>query len=154
MKIAEQLEQMLAKGVTGNQKQLVKAFADMGVTTTQSSISRALKKIDAVKSIDEGGNTIYRLQASAYRQQVASPPSDIFDALVHNIGHNGQLVVVHTKPGMAMTVAKFIDDKKFDQVLGTVAGDDTIMIVPQNVSFTSHVAEGVKVYLGSIGIME
>lgn len=61
--------------------------------------------------------------------------------------------MLHTKPGTAMTVAKFIDDKRFDQVMGTVAGDDTIIIVPKNVNFTSLVADHVKVYLNSIGIM-
>ena len=154
MKIAEHLQQMLTRGIAGNQKQLVKAFAEIGVITTQSSVSRALKKINAVKSMDGSGNTIYTLQASTPGQQVAFPPSGFFESLVHGIDHNGHLIVVHTKPGTAMTVAKFIDDKNFDQVLGTVAGDDTIMIVPKNVSLTPLVADHVKVYLGRIGIME
>jgi transcriptional regulator of arginine metabolism len=154
MKIAELLEQLLSRGIGGNQKQLVKAFADIGVITTQSSVSRALKKINAVKSVDDSGNTIYTLQTSAQGQQVASPPLDIFDSLVHCIDHNGYLIVVHTKPGTAMTVAKFIDDKKFEQIMGTVAGDDTIMITPRNVSLTPILVDRVKVYLSSIGIME
>lgn len=154
MKIADQLQQMLTRGIAGNQKQLVKAFADIGVITTQSSVSRALKKINAVKSVDDSGTTFYTLQTSAPGHQVASTPSDIFESLVHGIDHNGHLIVVHTKPGTAMTVAKFIDDKKFDHIMGTVAGDDTIMIVPKNVSLTPLVADHVKVYLGCIGIME
>ena len=154
MKIAELLQQLLSRGITGNQKQLVKAFADIGVLTTQSSVSRALKKINAVKSVDESGNSIYILQTSAQGQQVLSHPIDIFESLVHCIDHNGHLLVVHTKPGTAMTVAKLIDDKKFKQIMGTVAGDDTIMIVPKNVSLTPILANHIKVYLSSIGIME
>ncbi|MCP4339720.1 MAG: arginine repressor [Desulfobulbaceae bacterium] len=136
MKIAELVQQLLYRGIAGNQKQLVKTFADIGVITTQSSVSRALKKINAVKSIDDSGNTIYTLQTSAPGQQIAVPPLDIFESLVHCIDHNGHLIVVHTKPGTAMTVAKFIDDKKFEQIMGTVAGDDTILIAPKNVSLT------------------
>ena len=117
MKISELLHQLLSRGITGNQKQLVKAFADIGVITTQSSVSRALKKINAVKSVDDTGNSIYTLQTSAQGQQVASPTLDIFESLVHCIDHNGHLIVVHTKPGTAMTVAKFIDDKKFEQTI-------------------------------------
>jgi transcriptional regulator of arginine metabolism len=154
MKIAELLQQLLSRGIAGNQKQLVKAFADIGVITTQSSVSRALKKINAVKSVDDSGNSIYTLQTSVQVQQEASPPFDIFESLVHRIDHNGHLIVVHTKPGMAMTVAKFIDDKKFGQIMGTTAGDDTIMIAPKNVSLTHILADHVKVYLSSIGIME
>ena len=154
MKIAELLQQLLSRGIAGNQKQLVKAFADIGVITTQSSVSRALKKINAVKSVDERGNSIYTLQTSAQGQLVASPPLDIFESLVLCIDHNGHLIVVHTKPGAAMTVAKLIDDKKFEQIMGTVAGDDTIMIAPKNISLTPILADHIKIYLSSIGIME
>jgi len=155
MSIAEQLQQLLSRGcIDGNQKQLVKVLADIGVTTTQSSVSRALKKINAVKSVDDKGKSIYTLQTSAQEQQVASPALDFFESLIHCIEHNSHLIIVHTKPGTAMTVAKFIDDKKFDQVMGTVAGDDTIMIAPKNVNLTPILADQVKVYLRSIGLME
>ena len=154
MKIANKLQQLLSEGITGNQKQLVTALADIGVTTTQSSVSRALKKINAVKSMDDFGATIYKLPATVPKQQVTPPPSDFFESLVHGIGHNNHLIVVYTKPGTAMTVAKFIDDRKFDQVMGTVAGDDTIMIVPKDITLTPILAGHVKVYLCSIGMME
>jgi arginine repressor len=75
------------------------------------------------------------------------PPLNIFESLVHCIDYNGHLIVVHTKPGTAMTVAKFIDDKKFEQIMGTVAGDDTIIIAPKNVSLIPILADHVKVYL-------
>lgn len=154
MKIADKLQQLLSEGNTGNQKQLVTALANIGVTTTQSSVSRALKKINAVKSKNEHGTTIYLLHSTDPGNQVTAPPSEFFKSLVLGIDHNDHLIVVHTKPGTAMTVAKFIDDKKFDHIMGTVAGDDTIMIVPKNVSLTPLVADHVKVYLGCIGIME
>lgn len=88
------------------------------------------------------------------RQQVASPPLEIFECLVHCIDHNGHLIVVHTKPGTAMTLAKLIDENKFKQIMGTVAGDDTIMNAPKNVSLAPILADHFKVYLSSIGIME
>jgi transcriptional regulator of arginine metabolism len=154
MKIADILHQLLSGGVTGNQKQLVTALADIGVSTTQSSVSRALKKINAVKSTDELGNTIYKLPVTARGHQEPPRPSDFFESLVHGIDHNEQLIVVHTKPGTAMTVAKFIDDRQLDLVMGTVAGDDTIMIVPKDTTFTALLADRVKNYLNSIGIME
>lgn len=155
MNIAEQLQQLLSRGgIECNQKQLVKLLTDIGVTTTQSSVSRALKKINAVKSVDNRGKSIYTLQTSAQGQQVPSPTLAFFEFLIHSIEHNDHLIVVHTKPGTAMTVAKFIDDKKFDQVMGTVAGDDTIMIAPKNVNLTPILVDQVKVYLSSIGLME
>ncbi len=52
-----------------------------------------------------------------------------------------------------MAVDTSIDDKKFKQIMGTVSGDDTIMIAPKNVRLTKILADHVKVYLSSIGIM-
>ena len=154
MKIADKLQQLLSEGITGNQKQLVTALADIGVTTTQASVSRALKKINAVKSKNDYNTTIYILPTTDPGNQVTTSPSDFFESLVLGIDHNHHLIVVHTKPGSAMTVAKFIDDKKFDSVMGTVAGDDTIMIVPRNVSLTASLADHVKDYLSSVGVIE
>jgi len=155
MSIAKQLQQLLSRGsIDGNQRQLVKVLADVGVTTTQSSVSRALKKINAIKSVDDSGKSIYTLKTSAQVPQVSSRTLDFFESLIHGVEHNAHLIVVHTTPGTAMTVAKFIDDKKFDEVMGTVAGDDTIMIAPKNVNLIPLLADQVKAYLSSIGLME
>lgn len=155
MSIAKKLQQLLLQGsIDGNQRELVKVLADVGVTTTQSSVSRALKKINAIKSVDDSGKSIYTLKTSAQVTQMSSRTLDFFESLIHGIEHNDHLIVVHTTPGTAMTVAKFIDDKKFDEVMGTLAGDDTIMIAPKNVKHIPILAEQVKVYLNSIGLME
>ncbi len=154
MKLSDRLYQLLIEGVTGNQKELVKALERIGLTTTQSSVSRALKKINAVKSSDKHGNTIYVLPEAGPAPQATVQPSDFFESLVLGIDHNSQLIVIRTKPGTAMTVAKFIDDNKFDQVMGTIAGDDTIMIAPKNISTTAVLADQVQVYLSGLGIME
>lgn len=155
MSIAKQLQQLLSCGtIEANQRQLVNILADIGVTTTQSSVSRALKKINAIKSVDDRGKCIYTLQTSAQVQQVLSRTLDFFDFLIHGIEHNDHLIVIRTKPGTAMTVAKFIDDKKFDEIMGTVAGDDTIMIAPKNVNLTPTLADEINVYLCTIGLME
>lgn len=153
MKITDKLQQLLSEGITGNQEQLVSALADVGIATTQSSVSRALRKINAVKSKDEHGTTIYILPPTIPAPQAMTSSSDFFESLVLGIDHNDYLLVVHTKPGTAMTVAKFIDDEKFDHIMGTVAGDDTIMIIPKNASLTPQLANHVKVYLISLGIM-
>lgn len=155
MSIAKKLQQLLSQGsIDGNQRELVKVLADVGVIATQSSVSRALKKINAIKSMDDSGKSIYTLKTSAQVQQMPSRTLDFFESLIHGIEHNDHLIVVHTTPGTAMTVAKFIDDNKFDEVMGTLAGDDTIMIAPKNVNQTPILAEQVKVYLSSIGLME
>lgn len=134
--------------MSGNQARLVELLEQQGITTTQSTVSRALKKINAVKGADENGNVIYSLP------KIAGDPRqpDFFESLVYRIENNGQLVVVHTRPGTANTVAKFIDDHELPEVMGSVAGDDTIIIVPSDASKTSHTQKILEAYLTRIGI--
>lgn len=148
MKISDVLNKMLSKGISGNQRKLVELLGQRGVKTTQSTVSRALKKINAVKGIDDAGNTIYSLP----QKMNGLKDTGFFESLVYKILDNGNLVVIHTRPGTANTVAKFIDDHGFDEVMGSVAGDDTIMIIPSDVSKTGQVAQIIRSYLKRIGI--
>lgn len=146
MTIASELHLLLSQGVTGNQTQLVEALKERGVATTQSSVSRALKKINAVKGQDGSGNTVWSLARAELKD------TGFFDSLVHSISDNGYMIVIRTRPGTANTVAKFIDDHGFDTVLGSVAGDDTIMIVPSDILKIRFTIGEISVYMKRIGI--
>ncbi len=148
MKIAAKLNKMLSQGISGNQTQLVELLNKQGIKTTQSTVCRALKKINAVKGIDENANTIYSLP----KTEQGIKDTFIFESLVYKILDNKNLIVIHTRPGTANTVAKFIDDKGFDEIIGTVAGDDTIMIVPLDVNKTTRVAQKIGSFLKGIGV--
>ncbi len=146
MTIASELHLLLSQGVTGNQAQLVLALKERGIDTTQSSVSRALKKINAVKGQDGSGNTVWALARTELKD------IGFFDSLVKSIAHNTQLIVIHTRPGTANTVAKFIDDHGFDLVLGSVAGDDTIVIVPAQIDKIQETINEISGYMKQIGI--
>ncbi len=146
MTIASELHLLLSQGVTGNQTQLVHALKERGVKTTQSSVSRALKKINAVKGQDGGGRTVWSLTRTDLKD------TGFFDSLVQSIADNGQMIVIRTRPGTANTVAKFIDDHGFASVLGSVAGDDTIIVVPSDVSKVPATIMEISTYMKQIGI--
>jgi transcriptional regulator of arginine metabolism len=148
MTIAAQLHKLLSQGISGNQSRLVEVLARHGVKTTQSSVSRALKKINAVKGVGDNGSVVYSLP----RPEPASGQAPYFESLVEKIQHNHQMILIHTRPGTANTVAKFIDDHNFAEVMGTVAGDDTIIIVPADTARTQATAKIVEVYLKKIGL--
>lgn len=148
MTIATQLYDLLSQGISGNQARLVEILAQRGTKTTQSSVSRALKKINAVKGVGDNGDVVYSLP----RLEQAPGQAPFFESLVYDIKDNGHLIVVHTRPGTANTVAKFIDDHGFKEVLGSVAGDDTIIIVPSDAGKTSAVAILLQGYLKQIGV--
>jgi|GEM_PF-2388933 transcriptional regulator of arginine metabolism len=146
MTIASELYLLLSQGVTGNQTQLVQALKERGVRTTQSSVSRALKKIHAVKGQDGAGRTVWSLTRADLKD------TGFFDSLVLSIADNGQMIVIQTRQGTANTVAKFIDDHGFASVLGSVAGDDTIIVVPADVSRVSATILEISAYMKQIGI--
>ncbi|MEH0018427.1 MAG: hypothetical protein V6Z89_02185 [Desulfobacter sp.] len=146
MTIASELHLLLSQGVTGNQTQLVQALRERGIHTTQSSVSRALKKINAVKGQDGNGSTVWALARNELRD------TGFFDSLVKSIVHNTQLIVIHTRPGTANTVAKFIDDHGFERVLGSVAGDDTIVLVPADIAEIRETIREISAYMKQIGI--
>ena len=152
MKISDRLIRLLAGEVTGNQARLVEMLRQQGVKTTQSTVSRALKKINAVKGVDANGRVVYSLPGRTARGMSEKRENGLFGSLVKKVLDNGHMIVVHTRPGTAPTVAKVIDDQAFDQIIGTVAGDDTILIVPADVKKTRRTAGEIISYLTGVGL--
>ncbi len=148
MKLTAHLSQMLSEGITGNQIELVDLLNRRGIKTTQSTVSRALKKINAIKGTDKTGNIIYFLPKAKERVNA----SGFFGSLVTKVVYNQNMIIVHTRPGTAMTVAKFIDDRGLDEVLGSIAGDDTIMIIPIDINKTEQISKVVEAFFVELGI--
>lgn len=111
----------------GNQEELLKQLEEKGFPVTQATLSRDIKQLKVVKVHDENGNYVYRLpDYSAFMQ------SENKQTQYHpNIEFSGNLAVVKTRPGYAMGIASDIDAHASHEILGTIAGDDTILIIPR-----------------------
>lgn len=113
-----------------NQPQLVELLADEGIATTQATVSRDLDDLGAVKVRVPGGATVYAVPEFV-PERVA--PLDqlrrVMGEWVAEVTHSANLVVVRTPPGCAHVVASALDRSGIDGLLGTVAGDDTMMCV-------------------------
>lgn len=111
----------------GNQEELLKALTASGFYTTQATLSRDIKQLKVVKVHDGDGNYVYRLPNYAVFMQ-----SEQGQGASHpNIEFSGNLAVVKTRPGYAMGIASDIDTHAPREILGTIAGDDTILIIPR-----------------------
>ena len=113
-----------------NQAQLTELLAADGVTVTQATVSRDLEELGAIKVRVHGGDTVYAIPELP-REQVS--PQDhlrrvLGDWLVE-VERSGDLVVLRTPPGSAHVVASAIDRNGLDGVVGTVAGDDTLLVI-------------------------
>lgn len=113
-----------------SQAQLVDLLAGEGVEATQTTVSRDLEELGALKVRVPGGETVYALPELPVHQVA---PEDhlrrVLGEWVAEVAHSGNLVVLRTPPGSAHVVGSALDRSGFDGVIGTVAGDDTVLVV-------------------------
>jgi transcriptional regulator of arginine metabolism len=113
-----------------SQPQLVELLAEAGIAATQATVSRDLDDLGAVKVRVPGGQTVYAVPEFV-PERVA--PLDqlrrVMGEWVAEVSNSANLVIVRTPPGCAHVVASALDRSGIDGLLGTVAGDDTMMCV-------------------------
>jgi transcriptional regulator of arginine metabolism len=122
--------QILEKSAVTSQQQLVEMLADAGIEATQATVSRDLEEIGAVKVRAAGGDSVYAVP-DLPKDRVA-PEEHLRRVLgdwVVEVTSSANLVVVRTPPGSAHVVASALDRAGLPDILGTVAGDDTILVV-------------------------
>lgn len=123
------LEIIEAKPIA-TQDELAQELRSRGIYATQATISRDIKELQLIK-IPTGVDS-YRY-ARPQKQQDSPRIFDRLRRLFHDsvvsIDHSENLVVIHTLPGAAQGVASAIDQMGWQEVIGTVAGDDTIIVV-------------------------
>ena len=118
-----------AQAVT-NQAQLVDLLAAEGVEATQATVSRDLEELGAVKVRLPGGESAYALAELPTQQIVSSDHlRRVLGEWVVEMAPSGNLVVLRTPPGCAHVVASALDRSGMEGLLGTVAGDDTVLVV-------------------------
>jgi transcriptional regulator of arginine metabolism len=121
--------QLLEANAVTSQSQLVELLAAEGVVATQATVSRDLDELGAVKVRTGGGEAVYAVPQFEDRVAPEDHLRRIFGDWVVEVGHSANLVVVRTPPGSAHVVASAIDRAGLDDIVGTVAGDDTILVV-------------------------
>ena len=138
-----------------NQPQLVDLLGDEGITATQATVSRDLDDLGAVKVRVPGGATVYAVPEFA-PERVA--PLDqlrrVMGEWVAEVTHSGNLVIVRTPPGCAHVVASALDRSGIEGLLGTVAGDDTMMCVATESVGGRQLASAMRELAGIEGVHE
>ncbi|MEJ6511988.1 MAG: arginine repressor [Actinomycetota bacterium] len=121
---------LIESQVVANQLALVELLATEGVLATQATVSRDLEDLGAIKVRMPGGESAYAIPALPKEQRA---PEDhlrrVFGDWVVEVATSDNLVVIRTPPGSAHVVASALDRSGLAGILGTVAGDDTILIV-------------------------
>jgi transcriptional regulator of arginine metabolism len=108
-----------------NQEELLKRLLASGFSATQATLSRDIKQLMVARVHDGNDNYVYQLTDSA--------PAPTVHPLGKqpNVEFSGNLAVIKTRPGYAMGIASDIDSSAPKEILATVAGDDTILVIPR-----------------------
>ena len=111
------------------QEQLLQELESAGVRSTQATISRDIKELRIVKELTSLGTYRYTTATKEVPSTFSGRLNAIFKECVTMYDYAQNLVVIHTLPGLASAAASAIDAMNMSVVVGTLAGDDTVMVV-------------------------
>ena len=124
------ISQILNAQVISNQEQLTQALRLQGVDVTQATLSRDLRDLRAEKKVMNDGTQKYVIPPDPIvEQKVLGIDSNLAKMSIRSIEFSGPFAVVKTRPGFANAVAYDIDTRGQELTLGTIAGDDTILVI-------------------------
>lgn len=135
----QKILEIIEKYDIDTQETLISKLAELGFNVTQTTISRDIRQLNLVKAVSSKGT--YKYVAPGIRGDSATPvlSSAITDSVV-KISAAGNIVVVKTYAGMANAVAVCVDSLYHESIIGSVAGDDTILLVVADNEIASTLA--------------
>jgi len=137
--------ELIQENVISTQEELAEALRKEGLNVTQATVSRDIKELGLIKvSI---GNEVYKY---ALPMEVTVPESRLkfmIKEFVLRYDSSENLIVLKTPPGNAPAVASFLDSAQWPEVIGSVAGDDTILLVIKPKEAVQKVLDKINSYL-------
>ena len=133
--------ELLAGHEVRSQPELLELLGQRGVQVTQATLSRDLVELDAVRVRSQSGALVYAVPAEGGDRRPAAPGESA--AAGHRLGRlladllvsaeaSANLVVLRTPPGAAQFLASAMDKVEYTDVLGTIAGDDTVLVISRD----------------------
>jgi len=123
------LKKIISEQEVSDQIQLLNELRNSGIETTQATISRDLQELNVVKVRAKPGHYKYEILEKGSESDLSEQLRVVFDNFVDEIKSTNNLIVIKTAPGNANSVAVIIDRLGLPEILGTIAGDDTILVI-------------------------
>ncbi|NNM60208.1 MAG: arginine repressor [Legionellales bacterium] len=136
------LQSLLRNEAFETQEEICQALEKKGFDVTQVTISRLINKLGAIK-MNENHKMVYRLPL----EMTSITANNQLRQLVLNISHNEILIVIRVSPGSAQLVARLLDQQNHLGILGTIAGDDTIAVIPEKIAEIEIVLKNISTLL-------
>jgi len=146
------IKNLLLSGEATTQESIQQFLKQKKFKVNQSTVSRDLKRLGAIRALDQDGQAVYRLAESMNSAPIPQNLLGSLSSLVLGIEFNDYNIVLKTSPGSAALIARHIDSSRIDGVIGTIAGDDTIFIAVKKPIYTAKIVQLLKSGLGISGI--
>lgn len=128
------------------QEELAAKLVENGFNVTQATISRDIRELNLTKIATKGGKQKYAVQSSSDVVSNSKYMRVLNDGII-TMDTAGNILVVKTVSGMAMAVAAALDAMQIKEILGCIAGDDTIMCVVKHAEETDRVREHIESFI-------
>ncbi len=139
----EKILEIIANDNIETQEQLLAALQKEGFRGTQATISRDIKELRIVKELTSLGTYRYTTSATELTGSFSTRMNTIFKECVVSFDYAQNIIVIRTLPGLASAAGSAIDSMNMNMVVGTLAGDDTVMVVMRDhnaaVAFSSEI---------------
>jgi len=135
---------LIESGLIRSQSDLVTHLKKSGFRVTQATASRDLEELGVVRGRDKDGESVYKLGKSS--DDALSRVTPLPAKLILSVDHSANLAVIHTPPGAAQFLASSLDHANLTGVIGTIAGDDTIILVSKKTTGGAQLAKELLAY--------
>ena len=131
----EKILQIINENTVETQEQLIEKLEEAGFNVTQATVSRDVRELKLTKI--SCGFGVYKYVVSSRDSHSHSAKFlNMLKEMVTAVDHAGNLVVVKTYPGMAQAAAAALDSMEYPEIIGSIAGDDTVMLVIRSAEAT------------------
>ncbi len=149
----EALKMLISSKELTCQEDVLKALQKEGFKLTQATLSRDMKQLKIAKAASMNGKYVYVLPNETMYRRIPNPPSALEMLKTPgflSINFSGNMIVIKTRPGYASSIAYNIDNSNIDEILGTIAGDDTIFIVAKEGTSRESIVETINRIVNNI----
>lgn len=149
----EALKMLISSKELGSQEEVLQALEKEGFKLTQATLSRDLKQLKVAKAASMNGKYVYVLPNDTMYKRITKPRSAtemLKSSGFISINFSGNMGVIKTRPGYASSIAYNIDSNETPNIIGTIAGDDTIFIVLKENASKDHVLNELSLIINDI----
>jgi len=134
------IKRLIHEHRVGSQEELVQMLNDEGIACTQATLSRDLRDMGIIRRNTAQGAVYVADKTTAYIKALKR----VVGMEILNVRHNGATIVIRTLAGRAEGVAAYLDNLGHDNILGTLAGDDTVFVAPVELSRIKDLVDDIR----------